>query len=515
MRPAFLSVALLFALSFAQDPNGGTHSDHFDKQKYTLLDQLLITPKTHPNLFSFTGRWLRSPTAHPHSPAYHSTLWPGNSVTILVFGDKASVKLLPKPQGPVEHYSFAVSVDGGQDVRYNTDGFDTSKPKPEGYYIPLEFNLTKSGENAPTTKPYLEPHTIRITSISTTPFSFEGLLVPNTQVSQGYDWEEAQNHRPVVEFIGEGLDAERPGGYFRTDKYKPPVGETVESPQDAVFSTVHYKLGEYLGVRHTHMSTGSCFLPLCDSHQLPGLDSQYFMTSPVDSRGKSLTIKDKQDPRHLENLQTPWRFGSMNMRTNHPSHVVVDTGILDVVMKGADPNKYSHDLALFLARLRVQAHPLAKIMVIAHRGTPAQENTVVQADFTTTSNRQALYAATQRAVSVLGDPNTHFTPVILDSRDPQDSYLSAICPYMMPGVIARTKGFFTNQPDTKTHMVCAAVIARDGAWGTGAVGTILILMLAGCGLYLARSTILRAVASVVGRKRMGMPEEEMMLANVK
>jgi hypothetical protein len=53
MRPAsFLSVALLAALSFAQDPNGGTHSDHFDKQKYTLLDQLLITPKTHPNLFS-------------------------------------------------------------------------------------------------------------------------------------------------------------------------------------------------------------------------------------------------------------------------------------------------------------------------------------------------------------------------------------------------------------------------------------------------------------------------------
>jgi hypothetical protein len=47
-----LSAALALGLSLAQDPNGGSHSEYFDKHKYTVLDQLLITPKTHPNLFS-------------------------------------------------------------------------------------------------------------------------------------------------------------------------------------------------------------------------------------------------------------------------------------------------------------------------------------------------------------------------------------------------------------------------------------------------------------------------------
>ena len=49
---SLLTSALLVALSLAQDPNGGAHSDHFDAEKYMLLDQLLITPKTHSNLFS-------------------------------------------------------------------------------------------------------------------------------------------------------------------------------------------------------------------------------------------------------------------------------------------------------------------------------------------------------------------------------------------------------------------------------------------------------------------------------
>jgi hypothetical protein len=54
MRFPFLPTLLVLVapLVSAQDPSSGTHSDHFDAQKYSLLDRLLITPRTHPDLFS-------------------------------------------------------------------------------------------------------------------------------------------------------------------------------------------------------------------------------------------------------------------------------------------------------------------------------------------------------------------------------------------------------------------------------------------------------------------------------
>lgn len=48
-------IAGLVALVGADDlawTKGGTHSDVFDAQKYSLLDRLLVTPRTHPHLFS-------------------------------------------------------------------------------------------------------------------------------------------------------------------------------------------------------------------------------------------------------------------------------------------------------------------------------------------------------------------------------------------------------------------------------------------------------------------------------
>ena len=137
-------------------------------------------------------------------------------------------------------------------MRYKAGPFDTSAlgghdiafefPKKDNHHQQQQQQQQSIGSHAK----LLEPHTIRITSISSTPFSFEGLLVPNTHISQGHSWEEAQALRPVVEFVGEGLDAERPGGFFRTDPYKPPAGESVEQPSEALFSTVHYSLGEFL-----------------------------------------------------------------------------------------------------------------------------------------------------------------------------------------------------------------------------------------------------------------------------
>ncbi|KAF8544682.1 hypothetical protein BDD12DRAFT_814347 [Trichophaea hybrida] len=504
-----LSAVLALGLSLAQDPDGGTHSDKFDKHKYTLLDQLLITPKTHPHLFSFTGRWLRTPTAHPHAPAYHATLWPGNSVTVLIFGDKASIKLLPLPQGVVEHYSFAVSIDGSPDIRYNTNRLDTSLSKVEGHYIALEFAPTK--DPSPNEEKVLEPHAVRITSIPSTPFSFEGLFVQNTQISQGLAWEESQAHRPVLEFIGEGIDAERPGGFFRTDKYDAPPGETVESPIDAIFSTVHYKFGEHLGVRHSHMSAGTCLIPNCDSRNLPGLETQYFSMSPLDHTGHTPDIQNKNDPRHQENLQSPYRFDSSTMRTNVVSHVIVDVGILDMVMKEQSPDTYTHALARFLTRIRLQSHPKAKILVIGHHGASHPDATILKKDPTTSAKRKALFSATKNAVGLVRDPNTHFTPVKIDRGDPQKAYLKSLCPYIRPSVIARTKGFFRQKTATKAQLVCAEIIKGETKWGSGNVVVFVGLVIVGLVLWMARSTVVGAIAAVLGRRRMGMPEEEGMM----
>jgi hypothetical protein len=427
-------------------------------------------------------------------------------VTILIFGEKVSIKLLPKPQGRVEHYSFVVSIDGGPDIRYNTDAFDTSAPAPEGHYIPIDFHALKTPKRAAGAA--LEPHTLRITSVSVTPFSFEGIMVDNTQISQGRAWEEAQARRPVVEFIGEGIDAERPGGFFRAEKYELPKGEQPESPVEAVYSTVHYKIAERLAVRHTHYSAGVCLLNSCDARKLPGLGEQYFYTSPLDFTGATLDIKDKWDPRHEENRKTLWRFPGFQVKSNVPTLVVVDVGIQDILLNKQNPTVYSRGLSVFLARLRSQAHPTAKILVIAHKGAPAQALTTIKKDFTSSENRQALFSATQSAVKLLGDPGIVFTPVTLGKEDPQTSYLRAICPHVAPsGYVAKAKNAVFGTPQTTTaERVCAEV---GGAEGGGQVLVFLVVMgMCGMGLWMARSTVVGAIAAVVGRKKLGMAEEE-------
>jgi len=460
----------------------------------------------------FTGRWLRSPTGHPHSRAYHSTLWPGNSVTILVFGEKVSLKLLPKPQGRVQHYSFVVSVDGGMNVRYNIDNFNTSEHTTKGYQIPIVFGGPKETRGVGGGK-MLKPHTVRLTGISDTPISFEGLLVENTQVTQGHEWIEKQSLRPTIEFIGEGIDAERHGGFYRADKYAPPAGVALESPLDAIFSTVHYKLGEKLGVRHSHYSAGTCLIGHCDSRHLPGLADQYFYTSSLDFNGHSQDIKDKFDPRHIDNLMTAWRFPSASVPTSPVNYVVVDVGIQDLVMKSQNVELYTRTLAVFLARLRQQAHPNAKIMVIAHRGAPHPDDTILQPDFTTTSLRLSLYSATQRAVAKLGDSDIIFTPVYLGGgSDPHGAYLRAVCPHLLApvGVLAKTKAVFGKaQRPNKMRRVCAEAVGRGPGLASGTALMFFVIMgLCVAGLCVARSTVIGAIAAVVGRKRLGMGEEQ-------
>lgn len=97
----------------------------------------------------------------------------------------------------------------------------------------------------------LEPHTIRLTSVPETPFSFEGIMMQTALIRQGKDWAQEQDKRTVMEFIGEGSDSERPGGFFGE-----PAGDEKLEIRDSWRRSVQYRVGEALGVRHSHMSAG-------------------------------------------------------------------------------------------------------------------------------------------------------------------------------------------------------------------------------------------------------------------
>lgn len=380
------------------------------------------------------------------------------------------------------------SVDGGPDIRYNTDGFDTNAPSSSVQYISLTF------PTAPATS--LAPHTIRLTSLPVTPLSFEGVLIQNTQLSNSQLWSEAQRLRPYLEFIGEGFDGERPGGFFRDDDtWRSVAGAAREDPSDAPFSTTQYALGERLGIRHSHYVTNTCIASDCDTRKLPGLGKQYFHASPDDYLMRTPHVLEPADPRHHSNVHAAWRFSE----SNTPSHVIVDTGILDILHNKMSRDDYTHFLAVFLARLRSQAHPNATIMVVARKGPPNDDDTVFNSDFTTSSYRESLYSATLRAVEKLRDPRTVLVPVKLADVDLQTAYLRGLCPHLV-GTGSKSVG-----------RACANAMASQSLVGKRTVMTVLVLVLVVGMLWILRAKLLGALATVLGSKRLGMQEEEGLL----
>lgn len=141
-------------------------------------------------------------------------------------------------------------------MRYEIPPFNSSELTKSGEAVWFDFKIGVPGDNSDNKGDgkkveVLEPHTIRLTSVPETPLSFEGINVQKALIRQGKDWIEEQDKRVVMEFIGEGSDAEREGGFFG----KPAEGEK-ERNQDIWRNSVQYRVGEALGVRHSHMSAG-------------------------------------------------------------------------------------------------------------------------------------------------------------------------------------------------------------------------------------------------------------------
>ncbi|KAH8144629.1 uncharacterized protein LAJ45_11397 [Morchella importuna] len=481
------------------ESNPGTHSTAFDP-KYNVPDSLTINPRTHPGLFSFTGRWLLSPSrpTRPQNPVYQSTLWPGNSVTVLAHGTEISVKIVPKPQGWIEDYHFYVSVDGGEDVRYSIPAFNSTK-------------LNKAEMATSFSVPIKE-------LCSGNTIIFEGLEVQKTLINEGKGWMEEQDDRLSIEFVGEGSDAERESGFFgehdiqNDDEPKPSF--------DIWRHSVQYRVGETLGVRHSHISAGTCLLTSCPDQA--GLFDQYFQTSPFSLNW--VESDSDLDPHHNSHLGAPYRFPELSTKPQVPippvNIVVVDLGVLDILTHRQNPDDYSHALVLFLARLRSQAHPAAQILVVARNSNYVASSSPPYALESTPEIKQLrekLYTATEKAVDVLrkeaADENIHLVLLPSTATSEASAYLQAICPFIVPSTSVLSKlslnRFGRAATPSKAQKVCLELGGQEYGSGFRYLGwNLTLISIVIFGLWMSKSILVGASAALFGRKTLGMEEVE-------
>ncbi|KAF8424864.1 hypothetical protein EV426DRAFT_597528 [Tirmania nivea] len=582
--PALLSVfQLLVVLIAAHDqPGKGYHSSRFDP-KYNALRDLLVTPSTHPHLYRFTGRWTVSRNI------YRATTWPGTSVTILTFGSYCSIKLRPQSGlGRIETYSYYISIDGGEDYRYDLPAFDTGKEgegREMSLFVPVKFDIQGDGYTKPAaqqagkvvkrdrvptssiverdgkltaTLPQLDkeepiarkltPHTIRITSNPHTPFRFEGVLTENVLIRQSWGWAKRQDERVTVEFIGEGIDAERLGGMGLTGGWTEitPEGPTSNSqfniktssstkprslvPAPALIGMTQYQAAERLAIRHWHTSAGVCLTANCNpKNPLPGLQTQYFQLNPL-NHSLPFTLATNlpnTHPKHPKTKLDPYLFSPKQptFPQSTPTHLVVDLGIADIIIHRVDPVKYQKELTLFLCKLRLHAYPAANILVLARQDAPGKsssrthandngdaaaesdnENThvwfrsIIPTTPDTVALRKKLFDATKAAVAAArqlhppqpkaGLPGTiTFIPVLDTGANPVNDLVRALCVELGPAA----------KLGSKTVEVCGEMVS--GVRRRGFVWDVLFLVL-GVGMaVVARDTFMGAMGAVVAGLR--------------
>ncbi|KAF8438293.1 hypothetical protein BGX38DRAFT_1273683 [Terfezia claveryi] len=523
LLPALLIILQLLALlvSAHDRPRKGYHSSRFDS-KYNALRDLLVTPSTHPHLYRFEGRWTASRNI------YRATNWPGTSVTILVFGPYCSIKLRPQSGlGKIETYSYYISIDGGEDYRYDLPAFDTGKEgegREVSLFVPVKFDLegdgyTKSaaqqagkvvkrdGVRMPTSSMVggvgtpsqpvkeepiamkLTPHAIRITSDPRTPFRFEGVLTENVLINQGWGWAKLQDERVTVEFIA-GTTT------------KPP--NLVPAP--ALIGMAQYQAAERLAIRHWHTSAGVCLTANCNpKNPLPGLQTQYFQLNPL-NHSLPFTLATNlpnTHPKHPKTQLDPYLFNPRQppFPQSSPSHLVVDLGVADILIHEVDPAKYQKELTLFLCKLRLHAYPAANILVLARQDAPGKSASRTHAndngDAAAVSDDQnthvwfrSIIPATPDTAALrkklMGSPGTiTFVPVIDTGANPVNDLVRALCVELGPAA----------KLGSKTARVCGEMVS--GVRKRGLVWDIVLLVL-GVGMaVIARDTFMGAVGAVM------------------
>lgn len=417
-------------------------------------------------------------------------------------------------------YSILVSVDGEPDRKMVVGKFNSDLPESKIAFVPIELERKEEGEVDQTASKerVLKPHTVRITSLPETPIRFDGLMVENTIIQQGLGWIEQQNKRLNVEFVGADVDLDTRGGLVTAFK------DPWQNGADLLVQSHQWQAAEALKIRHSHIDAGYCLTYGCDqANPLPGLEDQYFNENPLNNTLPFSRTADfaNTDPRHPKNFEVPWKFQTPNplVPFGPPKHIVVDTGVFDIVVHRMDREKYEHSLAVFLARMRQQSYPNAHIVVIARKptSTPPLRHSRERLEldgYNIHSLRKALYDATVSAVKAVKREtfDDKLEVVVIDpSSNPQRDLEKALCKSVVPPPQSLLSSWSHPEDLTAPQLHCKSLNSLrasnvvEEVEGTDVLWAIFFIALCAVACYVARDTIKGSLAVVFGRKLLGMP----------
>lgn len=311
-------LALVALLSFAS-------AESFDI-KYSVQDTALITPKSHPSLFSFTGRWYK------RRDTFIASNWPGTYVSALVYGKNVTLILKPLNTGKVTNHKFSYSIDKGRIQEAAIQEYDS------GISSTLELTLSVPETSQPD-KNVLVPRLLTIYSHAETPLRLHGLYMGNVVINEGKNWAETQHDIPRIEFVSN-------------------YNTSVATPN--IFKELAFTVPEQLGVHHSHVTADICLAPDCYPNKYAMME-QYFYFHYFDG------VRPK---RGVDPKPAFFQFDREDvfLPLNEPQVIVVDIGDMDM-KKNIDLVTFGEDFKKFLASIMVQAyHNINHIFVLVKPG---------------------------------------------------------------------------------------------------------------------------------------------------
>lgn len=305
MNPITFLWLLLATLTFAT-------AESFDIN-YSVPDKALITPKSHPSLYSFTGRWYK------RRDTYIASNWPGTYVSALIYGSNITLILKPLNTGSVSNHKFSYSLDKGHIQEAAIGTYDSA--------ISSTLELTLSiPKQKPTENNVLVPRLLTIYSHPDTPIRFHGLYMGNVVINEGKNWAETQKSIPRIEFVSN----------FNTSV-------TTKN----IFNELSFSVPEQLGVHHSHITADICLAPDCNPTGYTMME-QYFHFHYYDGVRPKRGVDPK--PAYFQ-FQREDSF----LPLNNPQVIVVDIGETDM-SNNVDLVTFGADLKKFLATIMVQGY---------------------------------------------------------------------------------------------------------------------------------------------------------------
>lgn len=299
---------------------------------YMAKDEAVITPRTHPYLFSFTGRWLR------RRDVFQASSWPGTSVTVLIYGQSCRIKVqAPVKSGIVDGQTFVATVDNGPQLLLTLPSYNaTENPVFElNIDLPEVDNTIEEGAKE---NNVLIPHIVELVSEPSHPIRLVGVIMQNTLIQQGRDWLRRQDLIPTIEYI-----SDRP-------KDSLPLNQTAV-----------YHVARQLGLRQDYIvQSDICFSAEC-SRKRAGLAEQYTFFTPFNGNPRPQDSKEPMPNRYVFHRDDPL------MKVKEPEFVIVDVGDNDLA-HDVDGLEFMKSLQQFLGNLIVNARPDSEIFVLIRTG---------------------------------------------------------------------------------------------------------------------------------------------------